>query len=128
MRPKRYRKKATNSQENRQIRSLDQLAAFDEFRASILPALMRDVNEGSTDDELLEKYRAIAQARVISEMVLPGGQGLAAAKDILDRSRGKAVERKEFKHQLEKLEEKDVDALLMSKLAQLNPGDPGTEE
>lgn len=128
MRPKKYRRRQTNVQEARQVRALDELAAFDEFREMLLPALTADLKAGATDDQILEKYRAIATARVVSEMVLPGGAGLAAAKDILDRARGKAVERKEFKHQLDRLEEKDVDALLMTKLEQLGPGDPTSEE
>lgn len=127
MRPKRYRKHQSNSQEARQVRAIDDLAEFEEFRDTLLPALRADLSKGLSDEEILTKYKALAAARTISEMVLPGGAGLAAAKDILDRTRGKAVERKEVKHQLERLEEKDVDALLMSKLQQLNPAEPDEE-
>jgi hypothetical protein len=122
IRPKKYRK-SSNSQENKQIRALDELAMFEEFRATLLPALLKDVQDGLTDEQMREKYLPIAQARAISEMVLPGGNGLAAARDLIDRTRGKAVERKELRHRLDALDEKQVDALVAARLNELAPPD-----
>lgn len=121
MRPKRYRKKSGNKELAKAVRTVDELRAFDEFRELVLPALQADVKSGLSADDILEKYTAIAAARLVSEMVRDSGA--QAAKDILDRKLGKAVERKQLTHRLDNADEADVDALLISKLKDVTDGD-----
>lgn len=117
MRPKKYRKKSGNAELAKAVRTIDDLRAFDEFRALVLPALQQDIKNGLKADEILEKYEAIAAARVVSEMATAGGAD--AAKDILNRRLGKPVERKQLTHRLDNADEADVDALLMSRLKEV---------
>lgn len=95
---------------------IDQLAEFEDFRATILPALRKDLARGLTAAELREKYSSLVQARQIAEAVTAEdpSKAHAAGKDVLDRAEGKAVERKEVKHQFENLSDQELDAILQS--------------
>jgi hypothetical protein len=121
MRPKRYRKKSGNKELAKAVRTVDELRAFDEFRELVLPSLRLDVQNGLTADEILEKYTAIAAARLVSEMVRDNGA--QAARDVLDRKLGKAVERKQLTHRLDNADEAEVDALLISRLKEVTGED-----
>lgn len=99
-------------------RMLDKLAEFEEFNATILPKLRQMLKEGAQADEILEFSKAAAAARVVTIAATErdSTKALAASKDILDRTQGKAVERVQQTHKFEKLEEEQLDALLWSKL------------
>lgn len=116
------RTKMGNLQEDRMLRSLDKLADFQEFQAEILPALRNDLKAGFTAQELYEKYQALAAARTISIVMQDkdSAKALAASKDILDRTLGKAKERTEVTHKLERLPDEQLDSLLLSELESLN--------
>lgn len=121
MRPKKYRK-SRNKELDRAVRAIDDLAAFESFKELVLPALRQDISAGLTADEILEKYTAIAAARLVSEMTSPL-KGSEAAKEVLNRQLGKPVERKQLTHRLDNADEADVDALLISKLKDVTDGD-----
>jgi DNA-directed RNA polymerase specialized sigma24 family protein len=120
VRPKKYRR-TRNTELDKAVRNLDELQAFQDFKELILPVLRQDLDKGMTAEEILEKYTAIAAARIVSDMVKDTGSD--AAKDILNRTRGKATERKEIRHRLESLPEDQVDALLLSKLKDVTDED-----
>jgi hypothetical protein len=121
MRPKKYRP-SSNKQLERTVRSIDELARFDEFKQTVLPVLLQDLHSGLSADEIIAKYAAIAAARIVTEVASPE-KGLIAAKDIVDRHVGKAVERKQVDHRLAQVDEQQVDALIHAKLAALEGED-----
>jgi hypothetical protein len=100
-------------------KNLDDLAEFEQFRSEILPALQKDLKSGMTDEKIIQKYRAVVAARMVThalDLANPG-VSLAATKDLMDRSLGKAVERKQVEHRLGKLPDEELDAILLTKLA-----------
>lgn len=100
-------------------KDLDRLAEYEQFCEEILPALRKDLKAGLSDEQILQKWKAVAAARAVS---LTGSKqdavALAASKDILDRTGGKAVERKLVAHRLEKLPDEQLEALLLTELAE----------
>lgn len=89
------------------------LAEFQEFKETLLPSLQGDVQSGMSAEEILRKYQAVAAAKMVS-LLMDNKVGYAAAKELLDRTMGKAVERKAIKHQFEDLSEKEIDALIIT--------------
>lgn len=105
--------------EHRAAENLDDIAEFQEFKASLLPALRADLKAGTPAKEILEKLKSLAAARlghiVMSE--LDSGKALSAIKDILDRTDGRAKESIETTHKFQQMKDTDLDALLRSKLS-----------
>lgn len=96
-------------------KAVQDLADFEEFRNSLLPALRADLMSGMSPDEMRKKYKAIIQARLIQTAITADdGAALSAAKDILDRSDGKATEKKEVTHRLSELSTEELKAILIS--------------
>lgn len=118
MRVKPMRRRARNNVEAKMVKAIDDLAEFQEFRTKLLPAIRTSLKDKQTPKEILELARSYAAARIALVMAMdPDNKtALAAAKDLLDRTEGKAIERKEFKHQLSQLKDEELDALLESKL------------
>lgn len=100
----------------------DQVLAYERFRTEIAPELQEMLLRGASDKEILSKYKSYAAAKILSIALTEddAGKALAAAKDILDRSSGKAVERKKVEHSMADMEERDLDALLASELEELD--------
>lgn len=94
------------------------LAEFQEFKETLLPALQGDVQSGMTAEEILKKYQAVAAAKMVS-LLNDRKVGYAAAKELLDRTMGKAIERKAVRHQFEDLSEKEIDALIVSAMKEV---------
>lgn len=102
-------------------RSLDELAIQDEMWSGVLQSVRDDVRKGASAEELLSKYAQLAAARVVTIAATDAdsGRALSAAKDILDRSQGKAVERKQIHHKLDKVDEQQLDAILLTEIEAL---------
>lgn len=114
------RKRSSNVAEKRMERTLDHLSEFDDFRAKLLPALRKDIESGMTAKEIREKYQATAQARLIMALLADDdSKAIRAAQDILDRTEGKAVERKAHVHKFQDLPEEQLDALLATELSKI---------
>ncbi len=98
-------------------RLVDLLDDFAEWRENFAPILREDLRKGLNEEKLREKYASYAQARAIAiAMGEPdSGKALAAIKDILDRKGGKAKESVAISHRLEKIDESELDALILSK-------------
>ena len=103
-----------NRQEDKMVRNLDNLSKYDEFIQNLLPALQKDLAAGLTAEQLLAKYNAVAAARVITTAARSENDSaaLAAARDLLDRTSGKATEKIEFSQKVEKLSDEELDVLL----------------
>jgi hypothetical protein len=110
--------------ERRMHRRIDDLIAFEEFQEEILPALRMALKEGKSAEEIYKMATAAAAARVVTIAVKEqdSSKALAAAKEILDRDGGKAVERKEVKHKYSELKDDELDALLLSETTTTTPG------
>lgn len=104
---------------NTKARSLDELAEFEDFTANILPAIRKDLKAGMSETQILEKYKALAAASIatLTTRIDEPAVALAAARDILDRTQGKAVERRQVEHRLGKLPDEQLDALLLTEMA-----------
>lgn len=104
---------------------LKQLAKFEWFTENILPAMQSDLKAGKGEAELREKYAALIQAQMITTAMVDQDAKvrIAASRDILDRKEGKAKERVEQTHKFDKMKEEEVDALLLSKLKEVEDGE-----
>ncbi len=111
-------------------KAIDDLAAFEDFRHEILPALQKDLKAGLSDEKIIAKYRAVVAARMVThalDLENPS-VSLAATKDLMDRTMGRAVERKQIEHRLGKLPEEELDAILLTKLQDVEDQDGGEEQ
>ncbi len=119
--PKRKSQPRTNRSENKTIELIDKIRKFADFEKTILPALQDDVKAGMGPKELRTKYASLVQARIISEALNnpDGGKALVAAADIINRSEGKATEKKEVTHRFDSLSDEELDAVLESETQDL---------
>lgn len=92
------------------------IADYEEFVTTILPAFRKDVKSGMSAEELQKKYAALAAARMITIALTDtnASTASAASKDILDRAGGKATEKKEITHKFKDLSDAELDAVLAS--------------
>lgn len=102
--------------------TIDELAIYDEMMSGVLTGIRNDLRKGLTAEDILEKYANVAAARIatIALTDADSSRALAASKDILDRTKGKAIERKQIHHKLDKVDEKQLDAILLTELEALN--------
>jgi cysteinyl-tRNA synthetase len=115
----------TGNQQKRQRDLHQALEDFDEFQNGILPKIRDALKAGKSSKEITEMARSMAAARIatIAATEPDAGKALAASRDILDRTEGKAVERKEIHHRLGQLKEDEIDALLISGLNDIGKHD-----
>lgn len=100
---------------------IDQKREFEKFQAEVLPALRKDLASGMTDEQLREKYMAYVQAAQLTTALTDPRAG-AERKDIIDRQRGKATERKEVTHKLSALSDEELQALVMTEMEEIEDG------
>lgn len=117
-------KNPSGRQEYQMAKALDRLKAFEEFERTVPPMIRADLSSGLSADEIYAKYDNYAAARAvaIALMEADSGKALAAIRDIRDRTQGKAVERKELTHRLDKLPDKELDALLLTEMSDIEDG------
>jgi len=114
---------STNTQEG-QLETIELLREFESFKESLLPSAQADVSNGMAAEAILKKYQAIAAGRLVS--LIPSMNqkvALAAAQQILDRTMGKAIERKAIRHQFEDVADKDLDSLIVSMMKETEDGE-----
>jgi hypothetical protein len=100
------------------VEALDELALFEEYRATMLPKLREQVERGASTKEILGTAQAAAVARLASMAVLENDPKIAlvAIKELLERTDGKVTEKKEVTHAMAKLKDEELDALVMTAL------------
>jgi hypothetical protein len=103
--------------QGRAARSIDNLAEYEDFRESILPAIRGDIRDGLTAAQIQEKYNLDVVARQISIALSENdsARALKAIQDLRNRVEGTPVQRVEQKHKLENMDEDQLDALILSK-------------
>jgi len=100
---------------------ISDLVEFEDFKEKILPAIKKDLMRGMTSKELREKYSALVQARQLTTAIASRDEGRAsaAAKDIIDRTEGKATEHREVTHKYADLPDEELDAIIRSEEEEL---------
>lgn len=123
MRPKIRTRRARDgqAQQRAMARTIDEIAAYEQFKQEILPALRADLAAGRKPAELREKYSAMLTARAITIALSDSdaGKAMTAIRDLQDRHEGKAKETKEISHRLKDLPEEQLDAVLDTKMREL---------
>lgn len=102
----------------------DDLADFEKYRMEVLEKIRADRAAGMDGDAIVAKYKDEVRLRQLTIALAEpdSGKALAAIKDLRDRDEGKAIERQEHVHRLEKLPEEQLDALLLSELEAAKDG------
>lgn len=95
---------------------LDELLEFEKFRSEILPKIRQMLEDGKSPEEILEFGKAMAAAKMLTIALTEtdSGKAITAAKDVLDRTGGKAKERIEHEHKLSKLKDEELDSVILS--------------
>lgn len=113
------RRPKPNHVEYRMARALDQLAEYETFTESVAPLLRQAIKEGWSAEKMEQdpRIQALLVARQLSIALTEKdtSKALAALKDARDRTTGKPTEKIETTHKLEKMDDKELDALLLSK-------------
>lgn len=97
---------------------MDELAEFEELKATIMPALIEHLKNGKSAGELRKMALAVIQAKQISNAITADkvGDSNAACKDIIDREEGRPIETKKITHRHQDLPDDQLDALILSKM------------
>lgn len=104
-------------------RRIDELDEFEQYRQEILPLLRDAIKRKKTSKEIRALVQSYLTARIatIALTEQDSGKALAAARDLVDREEGKAVERKHIKHTLDELSDQELTALLQSEMTGIKP-------
>lgn len=118
-----------NHVENIQIRTIQNIRDFEEYRDEILPKIRKMLKEGKKAEEIMQFAQSFAAARIVSIALCEEdvSKAMIAAKDVIDRTQGKAKERTETTHKFERLKDEELDALLASRLADVADEEDTTE-
>ncbi len=119
------RRSDRNKVEDHMVDALDKLSKFEEFEKDILPVLKADVRNRTPAKKVLERVMTIAAARLASLVMTESDpmKALAMIKEVFDRVEGKSKERVEQEHKFKDLKDEQLDALLLSKLANQTKSD-----
>lgn len=112
----------------RQERLASKLAAVEDYTANVPAALRRLLENKASPQDILEFASSLAAARMVTEL---GGtdaaRAITVAKDILDRTQGKAKESVAIAHKFEKLDEAQLDAIILSQFKEVGGADGESE-
>lgn len=121
------RRPRPNKTEHKMAQMLDELAEFEAFQDDVLPLLRKAIKEGWTRDQIdaHPKVQALLAARQITIALRDqdSSKALAAIRDLRDRTQGRAVEKKEIRHELANIPDEQLDSILMSKLQDAEESD-----
>jgi flagellar biosynthesis chaperone FliJ len=115
------KRKFGHGNENKLIGEID-AKAFREYQARVIKSVREDLMNGMSAEQIFKKYEAHAAAALISQMTDPKN-AVQAAEKVLDRTQGKAVQKQETTHRLEKLKDSELDSFLNSRLSELQGDD-----
>lgn len=111
-------------------RNVDSLMAHDRFNTDIAPELQKLLASGASSKEIMKRFSNYAAARLMTIALASGDEkaAMAAIKDVLDRAEGKATETKKIEHSMADMDDRDLDALLKSEIAELEHMEGDEEE
>jgi hypothetical protein len=106
-------------------RTLDKLAAYEDWKAEILPKLAAMLKDGKSSKEIRKFAQAYLTARQVTIALTSDDEqaALKAIDAVTHQNEGKPKERVEHKHRYESLKDEELDALLASKLAETTDED-----
>lgn len=110
------RRRTGESTEKRMVDVLDQLAEFEDFKKTILPALQKDIADGLSAAQIREKYLSVAQARMVMELLnMKSSAAITAARDMFDRTEGKPTDHLEITEKYKELTDEQLEATIKAK-------------
>ncbi len=111
-----------NPAEKRMAQLIDDVSVFEEFKNDILPELRKMLKAGASAEEIYTFAQSYTAARTVTIALTEedSGKALTAIKDVLDRTQGKAKERVEHEHRYGKLPDNELDALIESRLSEVD--------
>lgn len=98
--------------------NVDRIAALQEFENSFGPAVRKALLDGKTDKQIMEQFKPIVGARLVT--IATTGEdsvALAAGREILNRLEGTPIQKTENSHKFQRLPDAELDAILQSKIA-----------
>lgn len=106
--------------------AMDELDSYERYKQEIAPKMRELMERGASTEEIYKFAQSFAAARAVTIALseVDSSKALAAVKEILDRSQGKAKERTEIEHRYSKMPENELDALLESKLREVADSKP----
>jgi hypothetical protein len=112
------RRLSKNVEEEKTVQLIQDVIEFEDFRQSMLPKLRKLLKRGATPKEILDEAKALAAARLATVAVTTTDEdrALRAIDKVLDRTEGKATEKKEVSHRFDKLSDKELDAVVLSEM------------
>lgn len=124
------RPRTKNGVEDSMINMIDKLAEYEAFVKDIPKELRQAILDGISSKALYKKYENIAAVRVVQILMTEkdSTKALAAAKELLDRTHGKATEHRNIKHSLDELPDKELDALLLGEMSDVTTSIEDTDE
>ncbi len=122
--------KQTNNVENRMVKALDDLAEFEDYKREVLPKLRAMMKEGKSSEELRKFAQSYLTARQITIGLTSEDEAtsLRAIDALTHQNEGKPTERQEVEHRFAKLPDQELDALLESRLKEVQDGQQSTDE
>lgn len=115
-------------QEYNMANNIDRMAAFREFENNFAPEIRKALLSGKTEKQIMERYKPLIGARLV-QIALTGedSQALGASKEIFDRLDGKSAQKTETTHKFAHLPDQELDALVQTKVAQLEAMSPSDQ-
>ena len=119
-------RKSGRETEDSMLSALDELAEYEAFKRDVLPKLQGLVASGASAEDIYQFAQSMAAAKMVTIALREGdpAKAISALKDVLDRTQGKAKERTEVEHKFAKLSDNELDALLESRLSDLDDSPP----
>lgn len=105
----------------RMAKLLDEKSQFEEFKEEILPKVRAMLREGKTSEEIRRFAQSYVTARQVTIALTSENEAavLKAADALTFQNEGKPKERTEHTHKFGKLPDNELDAVLTSKLREL---------
>lgn len=114
--PPRKKNRSGEYAERRRERLANKLSALEDYHATVPASLRRMLENKAKPEDILEFAASLAAARLVTEVgSTHAPTAMDAAKQILDRTQGKAVERIAQVHKFEGLPEDQLDSLIKSR-------------
>ena len=100
---------------------LDQVSEFESWRTELLPKLRAMIEKGATPEAIYKEAAALAAAKAVTIALTEtdSAKSLSAIKEIIDRSHGKSIDRKEINARMSTLSDAELDSLIKSGLGDL---------
>lgn len=101
-------------EQKRMAETLDDLEEFESFKKDILPKLRREMQKGSSAEDIFKMVTPLLAGKLASMALTTkdNKESMAMIKDILDRSQGKARERIQVTTKYEQMSDEELAALV----------------